>query len=330
MIENQFLVSIIKIMLTFFVALITLGLIAVFIVIPMVIKGDEVEVPNVRGMSLDESMSKLQESGLIARKNPQERASSRFKAGHVLEQEPPPGVKVKRKREIYLTLSTGSKNIKVPDLRGKLLREAKTVILEWFSIGNLAKVHSDDFPAVNTIIAQTPLPGSIAPRGTEISLLLSAGVRPKMLLMPDLVGKKLADIRENIKKVGLNLRQKSVPSREYGEGTILSHKPEANQIVKVGQNIDFEVSGTDILAGKKRRPVVVKHIVTPSVIPEEIVHRHVRIVVRDESKKGTKIIVDKMFKSGELITKPTSVVGEAVMMVYEDDMAQPIAQKRLF
>jgi len=147
--------------------------------------------------------------------------------------------------------------------------------------------------------------------------------------MPDLVGKKLADIRGSIEKVGLNIRSKSVPSYEYGEGTILSHKPEANQVVKVGQNINFEVSGTDILAGKKPRPVVIKHTVTPSAIPDEIVQRHVRIIVKDESRKRTKVIVDGMYESGRLITKPYSVVGEAVMMVYEDDMAHPIDTKRL-
>ena len=325
MIENQILASIIKIMLTFLVALIAIGLILIFIVIPRIIRGDEIEVPNVRGMSLPESMSKLEESELVARRNPQGKASSKVKEGHVIEQEPPPGVKVKQNREVYLTLSTGSKNIVVPDLRGMLLRYAKPdLISQGFSVGRIAKVHSDDIPAVDTIILQNPLPSSVAPRGTPISLLLSGGVRPKMLLMPDLVGKRLADIRGTIEKAGLKIRQKSVPNREYGEGIILSHKPQANQIVKVGQHIDFEVSGTNILAGKKH-PVVVKYAVTPGGIER----RHVKIIIRDESRKGTKTIIDEMFAPGKLIAIPYSVVGKAVMIVYEDDMEHPIITKRL-
>ncbi len=325
MIENQLLASIIKIMVIFLVALIALGLMLIFIVIPMLIKGDETEVPYVGGMSLSESMSKLQEKDLSAEINPQRKASSKVKEGHVLEQEPRPGFKVKPNRKIYLTLSAGSENIIVPDLTGKLLREVQLVLKsEGFRLGNIARVHSDDFPAVDTIIAQTPLSRSVTPRGTQIALLLSSGVRPKMLLMPDLREKKLDDIRNTIEKSGLKIRNiKPVLSREYGEGTILSHKPQANQIIKVGQYIDFEVSGSDIR--EQGRPVVIEHTVTLSGIER----KHVKIIINDESRKGRRTIVDGMFEPGFLIRRFPSVVGKSVMIVYEDDMENPIITKQL-
>ena len=323
MIANQILSNIIKVMVIFLIAVVVLGIILVFLIIPRVIRGEVIEVPNVIGKSLAESINILQSKQLNA-KIDSHKASPTIPEEHVLEQIPPPGFKVKRDKSIRLVLSSGADKIEVPDLTGKLLGNVKSVLQSTgFKMGITATVYSDNYPAEDTIITQTPLPKSIAPRGAKINLLLSGGVRRKLMLMPDLKGMKLNEVREELESNGLEIGLTFKPHPTLGDGVILAHEPPANQIIRVGQKIELEVSGSKAVA-IRARPVRIKYIVTPGGDQQ----KHVRIIVKDS--RGAKQLVYGFFSPGEKITRFHSVEGEAVMIVYEDDMEHPVLEKELY
>ena len=324
MATNQFLINIIKVMLIFLAAIVVLGIISVFILIPNIIKGDVVEVPNVKGKSLAESLSILQKQNLNA-KIDSYKASPTVPEGYVIEQNPLSGFKVKQNKSILLVLSSGSEKMEVPDLTGKLFSDAESNITSTsFQIGIKSTVHSDDYPVMNTIIAQTPLPKSISERGAKISLLLSKGAYSQMLLMPDLKGMKFNDIQERLEDSGLEISNITFkPNAVYGDGVILAQTPPAGQFIKVGQKVELQVSSSTGVISRAQRPVVIEYTVTPGGTQP----KHVRIILKDS--KGAKQIVDDFFQPGKTITQLDSVIGEATMIIYENDMENPIKTKEL-
>ena len=324
MATNQILTNVIKVMLIFLAAIVVLGIISVFILIPMIIKGDVVEVPSVKGKSLAESINILQGYHLNV-KIDSYKASSTVQEGYVVEQNPPPGFKVKQNKSIFLVLSSGSEKVEVPDLIGKLFSDAESEITSaGFQIGIKATVHSDDYPIMNTIIAQTPLPKLISARGAKISLLLSKGAYPKTLLMPDLKGMKYNDIQEGLKRGGLEINKVTFnPDSIYGDGTILTQVPPAGQLIQPGQKVELQVSSSTGVISRSQRPVVIEYTVTLGGIQP----KRVRIILKDS--KGTKQVVDDFFQPGKTITQLDSVIGEATVIIYEDAIQHPIKTKEL-
>jgi serine/threonine-protein kinase len=324
MATKQILTNVIKIMLIFLAAIVVLGIISVFILIPMIIKGKVVEVPNVKGKSLAESINILQGYRLNV-KIDSYKASPAVPEGYVVEQNPLPGFKVKQDKSILLVLSSGSEKVEVPDLTGKLLSDAESDIASaGFQIGTKSTVHSDNYPVMNTIIAQTPLPKSISERGAKINLLLSKGAYPKMLLMPDLKGMKFNDIQERLKRSGLEISKVNfTPNSIYGDGVILAQIPPAGQSIQYGQKVELQVSSSTGVISRAQRPVVIEYTVTPGGIQP----KHVRIILKDSN--GSRQIVDDFFQPGKTITQLDSVIGEATVIIYEDDMEHPIKTKEL-
>ncbi len=324
MIENRLLANIVKVMLIFLIAVIALGVGLVLIFMPMTIKSDVIEVPDVRGKSLADSIETLQEYRLNAEIDSYKNSYS-VPEGYVIEQYPPPKFKVKKNKSIRLVLSSGAEKIEVPDLTGKLLRDAEPVLTSAsFQMGIKSIVYSDDYPSVNTVIAQTPLPKSIAKRGAKINLLLSNGVQPKILLMPDLKGMKLNDIREDLERNGLEISKITFKlNPNFATGTILTQIPKANRLIGVGQKIGLEVSGSSTASSGSRRPVVIEYQVTQGGSEQ----KHIRIILKDS--RGSKKIVDDFFLPGKTITQLDFVIGDATIIVYEDDMENPIKKKEL-
>jgi len=321
---NQILTNVIKVMLIFLAAVVVLGMVSVFILIPTIIKGDEVEIPDVKGKSLAESISILQKQNLNA-KIDSYKPSSDVPEGYVMEQKPPSGFKVKQDKSILLVLSSGSEKVGVPDLIGKPFLDAEAEITSAsFQVGIKSAVHSDNYPVVNTIIAQTPLPKSISARGAKISLLLSKGPYPQMLLMPDLKGMKFNDVQEPLENSGLEISDITFkPNPVYGDGIILTQTPPAGQLIQVGQKVELQVSSSTGVISRAQRPVVIEYTVTPG--GTEL--KHVRIIIEDS--RGAKQIVDDFFQPGKTITQLDSVIGEATMIIYENDMENPIKTKEL-
>ena len=95
----------------------------------------EVEVPAVEGETLQNATNLLEEAGLKVRLADQI-PSETVPAGHVIRQDPAAGKKVKKGREIDLTISTGPELVKVENVVGKMRREATLILEENFQSGN--------------------------------------------------------------------------------------------------------------------------------------------------------------------------------------------------
>ena len=90
--------------------------------------GEEVVVPDLRGMYLEEAEVALQNSGITFEVIDSVYLRSKGK-GEITEQSPMPDTKVKKGRKIYVTVNSKSKKqVTVPEMRDVSYRQAKATL----------------------------------------------------------------------------------------------------------------------------------------------------------------------------------------------------------
>ena len=142
----------------------------------------EVAVPDVEGLALDEARGRLRAKGLgvEVRRN----QSSEEDAGKVLKQSVSGGRRVKEGSRILLVVGEGPRTVPgegvprrggVPDLVGLPYPEAEQILQEaGFVLGGVVEEPSQTVPA-GVILAQDPGAGDAAPPGSAVTLTTSTG-----------------------------------------------------------------------------------------------------------------------------------------------------------
>ena len=153
----------------------------------------------------------------------------RFEKGCVFSQNPAPGSKVKKNRSIKLTInSTQTKTVRMPNLIGYSLRQAKTEILaSGLSVGRLT--YREDMATDNVldqfIKGQYVAPGTEIEAESQVDLLLGLAPGENETHIPYLVGYTLPVARDNIFENSLN-----VGNISYDE-TVTSYQDTLNAVV---------------------------------------------------------------------------------------------------
>lgn len=315
---NAILFAVAKVLLVALVVLGVVGLVFVFGIIPSQVNTPEVAVPNLIGQSYQQAVLLITSSGLAVDPVQEQKPSPDFPVGQVIEQDPSANFKIKLNKPIRLTLSSGSEQVAVPDVTGMLVGDAEMLLTDvGLRRGRVAAVYTDRYPKAGTVIAQTPRAKRLRPYDSEIHLLLSLGIRPKLFRMPDLHLVSIDKARPLLELHGLRIGDLVYkPHPEIDQGVIINHQPDAGELLRVGQTVNFEVSGSQRKKEDKGGYLPIKYTISPTGAS----HKRVRIVIEDERKKLIKV-VDAWYKSGTLIEKPpVRVVGKATMRIYEDNV----------
>ena len=92
----------------------------------------------------------------------------------------------------------------VPDVKGKTLEEATTIIEKaGFEVGTTNAVH-DDSVAAGSVVSQDPAAGTKKPAGTKVNLNISQGT--EQVTVPDLTNKTPDEAQQLCDKVGLTMK----------------------------------------------------------------------------------------------------------------------------
>lgn len=214
-----------------------------YIVMPAYVNhSSRLQVPAVEGMTLDSAGQVLRAASLDV-VHAGVRLDPTRPPGSVIMQNPPAGAIVKEGRRIYLTVSGGDVTVKVPQLRGKSLRDGKfSIERHWLRVGDVAYATSDEFPE-NTIISQTPPADSDVARGTAVSFVVSQGPARGATTVPLLEGKSLQEAEQLLAQAGLrvgNVTQQ--PSADLLPNTVVEQYPAAGEPATEGQAVDLFVA----------------------------------------------------------------------------------------
>jgi len=204
------------------------------------LRAREVVVPKLVGQSVSEAADTLAELGVALRVEETPRPDGRIPAGHIVQQDPPPGVETRRRRSVRVWISSGPRSTRVPPLVGQTERTAAMQLeQDGLTVASVAEFRSAEY-AAHVIVAQDPPPDARAPR---VSLLVNRGEEAATYVMPDLIG-----IDGNLAAALLRsrgFRVTIVGSHPYPgipPGTVVRQQPAGGFRVSLADSISLEVS----------------------------------------------------------------------------------------
>ncbi|MDR3049994.1 MAG: PASTA domain-containing protein [Elusimicrobiota bacterium] len=193
----------------------------------------EVIVPNVVKKTLDGALAELSSVKLAISKGGDE-YNMNVPPGVVLRQNPPAGMKVREGKVVKVYVSRGGETISVPDLSGMSVRNADIALKnEGLTLGEITKRYSETVTK-DGIIDQDPLPGTSADEWALVNVSVSEGQPPdNVKLMPNFLGKTLAQAREIASKNSIKIDIKNEKSNEP-ENTVIRQAPEPDADITKG------------------------------------------------------------------------------------------------
>lgn len=218
--------------------------------------GDIVQAPELVGHTLDEAKDILKEFGLDV-KIGMELPSNEVPEGVIMSQTPDAGASIKSGQSIEVNVSKGKVDGNVPDVVGKSLANARTMLETYkFKVGNVTEEISETIPK-GTVISQSPVAGTPYPDGSEITLVVSLGTEKDVARSKfNVEGNTLEEAKKTIEELDLKLGEVSyVEDISREEDTIISQSPAPGMSIQEGDTIDLVVS---------KQPVAPE----PPVVPE--------------------------------------------------------------
>lgn len=144
-----------------------------------------------------------------------------------------------------------TQDITVPDVTGKQMEIAQTMLTDEHLSVSIKEVDSSDVP-VGEVITQTPIGGSVVKANRTIYLTVSRGNHGDTVLVPDLRGLTLDEATRKLKEIGLSVGTVTYADADRDDGKILQQTPSSPDKVAQNTTIDVVVSRVKV---KEAAPV---------------------------------------------------------------------------
>ncbi len=202
-------------------------------------KGSTIEVPDVVGDTRERAMKKLNDRRLTVAQPITYQASCE-EAGKVLRQQPDEDARVPAGTAVALVVaSAGAEPVKVPRLLGARLPDAERASRERpFKIGRVEKRTTDE-ARPDTIIGQSPNPGTVVAPGCPIDVVVAVEIPP--VSVPDFRGMSVADVQRQLQRTGLTPGSVSYEQGHGAPGTVIEQDPAPGTVVKAGTRLNLVV-----------------------------------------------------------------------------------------
>jgi serine/threonine-protein kinase len=157
--------------------------------------------------------------------------------GTVIAQEPPDGQRLEWGEPVALVVSKGPQPIAVPDVTNMPVDKAKASLKDSGFKVAVTTAYSDDVPE-DRVLSTSPGPGAVAPEGSTIEVVVSAGPEFKELRMPDVRGKGIDEARAQLEALGF--QQIRIVQSCGGGGTIVAEQePLPGVMVRENDPVDL-------------------------------------------------------------------------------------------
>ncbi len=213
-----------------------------FYLFPILEKNTYVRVPDIRNLPLSEAARKLEPLGLRYEVL-EEIPSSTVASGAIIEQYPVPKTVVKKNTEVIVVLSKGVPLVKIPELKGKTIEEAKKILSELgLVINEIKEIEKEDVDK-GLVIETEPTVGIEVKKFSPINIIISKGKPPKQevkkVIVPNILGKSLIEAKKILESKGLKLGNiKKVCDEDKEFDIIISQTPSAGREVLYGSKVN--------------------------------------------------------------------------------------------
>ena len=219
--------------------------------------GEEITIPDVRGMTEDEARKTLVNAGFVdSRIHMTYDYSNTVDNSLVFETLPEAGAKATQETEIQIKVSRGAKppeKVDIPNVVGDTEENAKRKITDaGFLVGEITQ--QTNSATAGQVLSQSPSSGRAEP-GTTITLVVSRG--PEQVQVPsNLIGGTLASARTALGNIGLLVDVKEQESSKEA-GTVIEVSPTQGTKVNVGSTVTITYSaGSAVEEPPAQEPVI--------------------------------------------------------------------------
>jgi serine/threonine-protein kinase len=268
-----------------------------------------VEVPDVRGMTIEEATDALDQVGLKISEGDLV-YSSEYELGEVVSSDPAPGSMAKSHSTVEVNICKGAEAGTVPDLTGKTLEQARELIKKYgFKLGNVETEASSE--PKDTVIDQDPKGGAETTPGDYINIVVSDGTGKEEAEVPYLIGKDLETAKQLITDAGFTVGEITYgESTEYELGQVTKQQYEAGAMLAKGSTIDIKVAGG---SGSS----IISLDISYADAKQEVFY--LTVVVKDDAGTRTVISGEERHKSDGGGTIEVEGVGNGTITVVFDD-----------
>ena len=270
----------------------------------------EVAVPKIEGKSLVDALQTVSALDLSLQHESTD-FDETLPAGTVIRQLPPPGMRIRTGRAVRVVISKGGQAAFVPDVMGKRLAEAQSMLAnEGIQLGAVSESYSADI-AKGMVLDQHPSSGTVVTRGAMVDLQISKGTPPSGLpLAPDLGGKTPDDANQWAATAKVNVKVKEDKSAAGKPGTIIRQEPPPGQPILEGQ--DLTITIVPLTGGTASRLTF--------DVPTDVDVAMVKVVARDN--RGESTIYEGKQEPGAKVEVPVAVNTTTRFRIYINDVLQ--------
>jgi eukaryotic-like serine/threonine-protein kinase len=215
--------------------LLVLGLAAYFLPKMFESPSNQVQVPKVVGMTLNQARTTIG-AAKLAVPQPSLAHSATVPKNHVISQDPSPGDYVDQGSDVNLVVSTGLQSSSVPYLIGQTQSEATASLANAKLKGDFQREKSDQ--PKGTVIRTDPSANTTVPQGSTVHVFISQGPQK----VPDVVGMQQDKAEQTLKDAGFVPVVVSQPSATAPTGEVTQQVPGANQPEPQGSQVTIVVS----------------------------------------------------------------------------------------
>ncbi|MET9549360.1 Stk1 family PASTA domain-containing Ser/Thr kinase [Streptomyces sp. NPDC006627] len=201
--------------------------------------GQFTEVPPLLAKTEAQAEKRLEEAGLEVKEVKRE-YSDTDKRGTVMGTDPAPGERIRQNDQVTLTISRGPEKVKVPDVKGIPLAEAKKELKNsGLAPGMVTKTFSEDV-AKGSVVRTDPRAGFTRKADSAVALVVSKG---RQVEVPDVVGESEADAVADLEDAGLKAKIKSARIHsDEDKGAVAAQDPVADKPLAEGDTVTLTIS----------------------------------------------------------------------------------------
>ena len=213
---------------------------------PIVQPGEDKGIPEVVGMTVEEAEEALKDLGVTIVVARQEEAL-KYDKGYIFKQLTAKGTELPEGAKLQVYVSTGLKEIEIPDVSNKTEEEAiKALVDAGFEEKNIKVKTEEHMTVKKDLVTRTdPEAGEGRNYKARITIYISTGVGKTFV--PDLEGKTKEQAEELLKTAGLTGEVVEEVNEEYLDGTVFKQEIEADTEVDKGTVIKYYVAVKELI-----------------------------------------------------------------------------------
>jgi serine/threonine-protein kinase len=198
--------------------------------------GSQVQVPNLRGLTVEEATSTLQQYQLkLGAQAPQ---TSDKPLNTIIAQQPESGETLEQGQSVNVTVSTGLEQVTVPQLLALTSVDAARLALQdaGLQLGAIKEKNSQQ-PA-GYVLAQLPEEGTQVDAGSPVDITVSSG----LVKVPTVTGVSEAQARSDLAQAGFDVQIVDIEDGSVSAGTVLAQSPQGGELLPRGAIVTITVA----------------------------------------------------------------------------------------